>query len=80
MLLPFYYQPELSIVANPVNEIEEAYPSWMTPIVIYLSLGEPLDSRVEAHKVQVQAARFSIVNGQLYKRSLDDPYLKCLTT
>ena len=25
-------------------------------------------------------ARFSLVIGQLYKRSLDEPYLKCLTT
>ena len=44
----------------------------------YLSSGELPDNRVEAHKVQ--AVRFSLVNGQLYKRSLDEPYLKCLTT
>ena len=42
-------------------------------------LGEPLDNRAEAHKIQVQVARFSFVNGQLYKCSLDEPYLKCLT-
>ena len=78
--LPVYYQLESSITINQVNEIEEAYPSWMTLIVYYLSSGELSDSRVEAHKVQVQAVRFSFVNGQLYIRSLDDPYLKCLTT
>ena len=38
-----------------------------------------LDNRVEAHKIQVQAVRFSLVNGQLYKRSPDRPYLKCLS-
>ena len=27
-----------------------------------------------------KAARFSLMNGQLYKRSLDGLYLKCLTT
>ena len=32
-----------------------------------------------AHKVQIQSARFSLVDGQLYKRSLGGPYLKCLT-
>ena len=31
-----------------------------------------------AHKVQIQSARFSLVDGQLYKRSCR-PYLKCLT-
>ena len=51
----------------------------MTPIVHYLSLGEFPDNRIEGHKIQVQEARFSLVNGQLYKRSLNGPYLKCLT-
>ena len=46
----------------------------------YLSLGELSDNRIEAHKVQVQAARLSLVHGQLYKQSLDGSYLKCLTT
>ena len=80
VVLLIYYQLESSMTANRVNKIEEAYPSWMTPIIFYLSSGELLDSRVKARKIQVQAARFSLVNRQLYKWSLDDPYLKCLTT
>ena len=68
VLFPVYFQPESSIATNRVNEIEEAYPYWMTPIVYYLSSGELPDSRVNAHKIQVQATRFSLVNGQLYKR------------
>ena len=63
VLLPVYYQLESSIAANQVNEIKEACPNWMTPIVRYLSWGELPDSRVEAHKIQVQAAPFSLVNG-----------------
>ena len=80
MLLLVYYQLESSIITNQVSEIEEACPSWMAPIVRYLSLREFTDSRVEARKIQVQAARFFMVNGQLYKHSLNDQYLKCLTT
>ena len=53
MLLPVYYQPELSITTNRVNEIDEACPFWMTLIVCYLSSGELMDNRVEAHKIQV---------------------------
>ena len=30
-----------------------------------------LDNKVEAHKIQVQAARFSLVNMQLYMLSLE---------
>ena len=80
VFLCVYYQSESLIAANRVNDIEEVYPSWMTPIVRYLSSREFPDSRVEVHKIQVQAARFSLVNRQLYKRSLEGPYLKCLTT
>ena len=69
-----------SITTVRVNQIDGVGPSWLTPIMNYLSSGEPLDNRIEAHKVKVQAARFSLVNGQLYKRSLDGPYLTCLTT
>ena len=32
-----------------------------------------------AHKVQIQSARFTLVDEQLYKRSLGGPYLKCMT-
>ena len=71
VLLPVYYQPESSITTNWVNKIDEACPSCMTPIVCYLSSGELPDNRAEAHKIQVQAAQFSIVNSQLYKPSLD---------
>ena len=80
MFLPVYFQFTSSITNNQVNEIDEACSSWMTPIMNYWSFGELPNNRIEAHKIQVQAARFSLVNGQLYKRSLDGSYLKCLTT
>ena len=45
----------------------------------YINTGELPDDRNKAHKIQIQSARFSLVNGQLFKRSLDRPYLKFLT-
>ena len=51
----------------------------MDPIRLYIATGELPDDRNRAHKIQIQSARFSIVDGQLYKRSLGRPYLKCLT-
>ena len=80
VLLLVYYQPESSITANQVNEIKEACSSWMTPIVCYPSSGELPNIRVEVHKIQVKAVQFLVVNGQLYKRSQNSPYLKCHTT
>ena len=78
MLLPVYYQPESSITTNLVNEIDEMGPSWMTLVACYLSSGELPNNKAEARRIQVQVAWFSLFNGQLYKRSLGEPYLKCL--
>ena len=52
----------------------------MDLIVQYRNMGELPNERDKGHKIQIQSAIFSLVNGQLFKRSLDGPYLKCLTT
>ena len=77
--LPIYYQPGFSILHAQVSQIDKSPPSWMDPIWLYIATRELPDDRSMAHKVQIQSARFSLVNGQLYKRSLGGPYLKCLT-
>ncbi|RVW25212.1 Pol polyprotein [Vitis vinifera] len=33
---------------------------------------------LNAHKIRVQAARFTLIGGHLYKRSFTGPYLRCL--
>ena len=58
----------------------ETTPSWMDPITHYINTGELPNEKDKAYKVQVQSARFFVINGQLFKRSLNGPYLKCLTT
>ena len=79
VFLPIYYQPGSSILRSQVSQVEEAPPSWMDPIQLYIATGELPNDRDRAHKVRTQAARFSLVDGKLYKRSLGGPYLKCLT-
>ena len=51
----------------------------MDPITLYLSTGQLPTERDKAHKLQIQAARFSLIDGQLFKQSLGGPYLKCPT-
>ena len=80
MFLPIYYQLDPSIITTRVSQVDEVSLSWMDPIVQYINMGELPDKRDKAHKIQIQSARFSLVNGQLFKRSLDGPYLMCLTT
>ena len=77
--LPIYYKLESSILHTQVSQIQEAFPSWMDPIRLYIVTGELPDDRNITHKIQIQSTRFSIIDGQLYKQSLDGPYLKCLT-
>ena len=77
--LSIYYKPDSAILHDRVIQIQEPPPSWMDPIILYITTGELPDDKSRAHKIQIQSARFSIIDGQLYKRSLSGPYLKCLT-
>ena len=79
IFLPIYYQPSSSIAPSQVSQVEKILPSWMDPIIHCISTGELPSEKDQAHKVQVQSARFSLIDGQLFKRSLGGPYLKCLT-
>ena len=79
LFLPIYCQPFSSITPSQVSQVEEILPLWMDPIIYYISTEELPSEKDKAHKVQVQSGRFSLIDGQLFKRSLGDPYLKCLT-
>ena len=76
VFLPIYYQPDSSILHAQVSRKEEVPSFWMDPIRLYIAMGELPNDK---DKAQIQSARFSIVDGQLYKRSLGGPYLMCLT-
>ncbi|XP_073121764.1 uncharacterized protein [Henckelia pumila] len=54
-------------------------PSWKDEIIDYLMRGNIPTNQVEARKLRVRAARFTIIDGELYKRGFSSPYLKCLT-
>ena len=79
IFLPIYYQSVSSIASPHVNQVDKDLPSWIDPISLYLSIEQLPTERDKAHKLQIHAARFSLVDGQLFKRSLGGPYLKCLT-
>ena len=79
IFLPIYYHSSSSIASQQVNQVDKDPPSWMDPITLYLSIGQLPTERNKAHKLQVQAARFSLIDGKLFKRSLGGSYLKCMT-
>lgn len=50
----------------------------MHKIMKYIQTGELLGDEKHAHKVWVQAARFTLINDSLSRRSFGGSYLKCL--
>ena len=50
----------------------------MTSIISFLQDGHLPQDIKEARKVRTRAARFTILNGTLYKRGFSIPYLKCV--
>ena len=67
IFLPIYYQLFSSIVPSQVSQVNEILPSWMDPITHYISTGELHSEKDKAHKVQVQSARFSLIDVKLFK-------------
>ena len=62
VFLPIYYQSDSLIITTQVSQVDEVSPSWMDPIVQYINTGELPNERNKAHKIQIQSARFSLVN------------------
>ncbi|KAL2226838.1 UNVERIFIED_CONTAM: Retrovirus-related Pol polyprotein from transposon [Sesamum indicum] len=52
--------------------------SWMNEIVRYLEEGTLPSDPIAAKRVKFRAARFTLLEDQLYKRTVDGPLLKCL--
>ena len=53
-------------------------PSWMDPIILYLNTGTlPTDASI-ARKIKRLAPHYTLITGQLYKRLISFPLLKCL--
>ncbi|KAI3470100.1 hypothetical protein Pfo_026763 [Paulownia fortunei] len=62
-----------------VDQLAKLASSMANNIVQYLTMGELSDNPVDARKLKTRAARFLIIDGELYKRGFSQPYLKCFT-
>ena len=78
-IMGFSVMDQSSILGMAIMAIDhQAKQFWMTPIIEYLRSGVLLGNRAEAAKVKAQATRYSILNGELYKRSFSGSYLRHL--
>nr|CAN82844.1 hypothetical protein VITISV_005761 [Vitis vinifera] len=82
ILLPIHVQTNPSVAGNSTcNTIEATQASdqeWTGNIAEYLWTGTLPGDPKQAHKIRVQAARFTLIGRHLYKRSFTGPYLQCL--
>jgi len=63
---------------NSVGEIQTKLPTWMTPILRYLSTGILPEDKGEALKIQTKASQYYEHNGILYRKIYLGPDLRCV--
>jgi hypothetical protein len=65
-----------------VMQIDDAYviPQWTRNVVEYLKNGQLPDDKIEARKIRMQSARYTLIGEILYRRGYTLPLLKCLST
>ena len=51
---------------------------WTNPILSFLRDGRLPQNPEKARKIQKRAARFTVLNDELYKRGYSQPYLRCI--
>ena len=51
---------------------------WTNPILSFLRDGRLPPNSEEARKIKKRAARFMVLNDELYKRGYSQPYLRCI--
>ena len=82
ILLPIYVQVNPSVVetstCNTIEANQADDQEWTEDVIRYLQTGTLPEEPKQAHKLRVQAARFTLIGGHLYKRSFTGPYLRCL--
>ncbi|XP_072071868.1 uncharacterized protein [Arachis hypogaea] len=67
-------EPTVALCATRVD----VDPLWVDPITEFLGSGKLPDDHKMAKELRREAAKYTIVQGQLFKRGLSQPLLKCL--
>ena len=70
-------KPSINESADYVLPVDY-YPSWVNPILEYLTKRKTPEDRNEARRLKYQANRHVLLNGKLYQQGYATPYLRCL--
>ncbi|GMN59472.1 hypothetical protein TIFTF001_028562 [Ficus carica] len=58
--------------------VAENTPTWMDPITRYLAESQLPKDREEARRIRNTSARYTLIDGKLYRRGLSTPYQRCV--
>lgn len=70
---------EVSSVGTKIAEMGPGEPEWVLKVVKYLDTGELPVEKEEERKIKRRVARFTWIEGILYKRGFSTPLLKCVS-
>lgn len=79
VMIEYLATPSIVVSEAKSVGVTEGDPTWMDVIWAFLEEGRLLDDRIEARRLKLQALRYVLLDGVLYKRSLTLPYLRCLS-
>ena len=73
--------PKRSIEAAVIEvmSIREGESTWMTPLVTYLEQGVLPADKAEARKIRINAVKYKIMEGILYRKGYATPWFRCVT-
>ena len=82
ILLPIHVQVNPSVAktstCNTIKANQANSQEWTEDIIRYFRTSTLLEEPKQAHKIRVQASRFTLIGRHLYKWSFTSPYLRCL--
>ncbi|XP_025670557.1 uncharacterized protein [Arachis hypogaea] len=72
LILGMTKEPAVSLHLTKIS------PSWMDPITDYLENGKLPEDEKKAKTLRREAAKYAIIQGELFKKRLSQPLLKCM--
>nr|GEV94844.1 retrotransposon Gag domain-containing protein [Tanacetum cinerariifolium] len=72
------YMSMISIDVEAVNTVEETGPTWMDPIIIYLTNESLPNDLAKARKIRIKAPQYSLKHDVVYKKGYLTPWLRCV--
>jgi hypothetical protein len=69
----------LELASSPVIAVLPSNPPWAEPYLEYLTTKKLPEDEVQKRQIERRSKAYTIINGQLYKRSTSRVFMKCIS-